>query len=274
MSSLSQWGALTVLCLLPTQQGLAQPAVCGGDYVCMADAPAAVMIWSEKRGPELRDRSPSDPAALTGLHRCPDGPVDVTAATDGERQLACSAASDALRLLGRCGIWLRRPLHVEIRSEVRHPFNGAILGLLDVKQERVLIAREANVPALVKDTPVAKLPLRDFYRSLIVHEVVHGVMHQNLKRRWVSHAAAEYPAYALQVESLPPDVRNRFLQSFGQATVKADASLFHDVGLFVDPFLFATRAYEHLNAAGNGCAHLQALLDGEARFIATLPAGW
>jgi hypothetical protein len=177
-------------------------------------------------------------------------------------------------MLGRCGISLRRPLHVEIRSEVRHPFNGAILGLLDVKQERVLITREANVPALVKDTPVAKLPLQDFYRSLIVHEVVHGVMHQNLKRPLTSHAEAEYPAYALQIESLPPDIRDRFLQSFDQAATKANTRLFNDVVLSVDPFFFAASAYEHFKARDNGCGHLRALVEGEARFIATLPAGW
>jgi hypothetical protein len=33
-------------------------------------------------------------------------------------------------------------------------------------------------------------------------------------------------------------------------------------------------AHEHFKAEGNGCEHLQVLLDGEARFIATLPAGW
>jgi hypothetical protein len=203
-----------------------------------------------------------------------DASVDVIATSDGERHLACSAAGQALHLLGSCGISLRRPLQVEIASEVRHPFNGAILGLLDTKKERVLITRETNVPSLVEGTPVAALPLRDFYRSLIVHEVVHGVVHQNLKRRLVSHAQAEYPAYALQIESLPPDARDRFLQAFDRAATRADTFLFNDVVLFGDPFFFAASAYEHFKALGNGCQHLRALLSGEARFIATVPAGW
>lgn len=260
MSSLFQWSALIVLCLVCSQQGQAQPAACGGDYVCTADVPDAALKWAGKLGAVQL--------------QCPDAPVEVIAPSDDERRLACSAASHALELLGRCGISLRRPLHVEIRNEVRHPFNGPILGLLDVKLERVLITREANVPALVKDTPVAKLPLRDFYRSLIVHEVVHGVMHQNLKRPLTSHAEAEYPAYALQIESLPPDVRDRFLQSFDQAATKANTFLFNDVVLSGDPFVFAASAYEHFNALGNGCGNLRSLLTGEARFVAVLPAGW
>jgi hypothetical protein len=128
-------------------------------------------------------------ASLAGSQRCLGVPVDVTAASADERYLVCSAASDAIQLLGRCGIALRRPLHVHIMSEVRHPFSGPIFGLFDTKKERVLVTQETNIPSLVKDTPFAKLPQRDFYKSLIVHEVVHGVMHQNLKRPAASHAA-------------------------------------------------------------------------------------
>jgi hypothetical protein len=133
----------------------------------------------------------------------------------------------------------------------------------------VLVTREANIPALVNDTPYAKLPQRDFYRSLIVHEVIHGVMHQNLRRPATSHAAYEYPAYALQIESLPPAVREQFLQSFEYDAIRADA-LFNDTILMFDPFFFAARAYRHFTA-GDGCAHLNALLDGEVPFILTMP---
>jgi hypothetical protein len=265
MSSLPAWGVLAALCLLCAGQGQAQPVACGGDYVRVADDAETVAASAER---------PADSASATGQHRCLGALVDVAAASDGERQLACSAAGHALQLLGRCGISLRRPLGVEIRSEVRHPFKGAILGLLDVKRGRVLVTRQANVPSLVKDTPFARLPLRDFYRSLIVHEVVHGVMHQNQKRPLTSHAEAEYPAYALQIESLPPDLRDKFLRSFDQAATKAGALLFNDVVLSADPRFFAASAYRHFKALDNGCGHLHALLNGEALFIATMPAGW
>ena len=69
-------------------------------------------------GPAQRERR----ADLAAQERCAEVPVDVTAASSDERRLACSAASDAIQLLGRCKISLRRPLQVEILSEVRHPF--------------------------------------------------------------------------------------------------------------------------------------------------------
>jgi hypothetical protein len=152
-------------------------------------------------------------------------------------------------------------------SEVRHPLGGAIFGLFDPKRERALVTQEANIPSLTKDTPYATLPQREFYKSLIVHEVVHGIMHQNLKRPATSHAAYEYPAYALQIKSLAPHVRDTFLKSFDQTAISAK-SLFTDPVLFFDPFFFAARAYHHFEASPNGCGQLSALLDGEVAFIA------
>jgi len=250
-----------VLCVLGGTQGQAQGTVCGGDYVCIAEVPTAGVTGLAKRPAAAKV------ASLVGPYRCPGVPVDVTAASPEERRLACSAASDAIRLLGRCGISLLRPLHVQIMSEVRHPVGGAIFGLFDTKRERVLVTHEANIPSLAKDTPYAKLPQRDFYRSLIVHEVVHGIMHQNLKRPATTHAAYEYPAYALQIESLSPHVREAFLNSFDQTTI-ASKSLFNDTVLFFDPFFFAASAYHHFKVSADGCANLTALLHGDVAFIA------
>ena len=206
---------------------------------------------------------------LSAQEQCAEAPVEVTAPSPQEHRLVCAAAGDAIELLGRCGISPRRPLQVQIMSEVRHPMGRAIFGLFDIKQDKVLVTRETNIAPLAEDTPYARLPQREFYRSLIVHEVVHGIMHQNLKRPAESHAAYEYPAYALQIQSLAPSLREQFLQSFRQETVRADF-MFSDTVLFFDPFFFAAQAYRHFKAAGNGCVHLNALLDGEVPFILKL----
>jgi hypothetical protein len=211
MRYVPRWSIIWLLSVL----GQVQPAACGGSSPFLVEAPTIA----------ARPGHQSPPAAnlanFAGGERCKERPVAVTASSSDEHRLTCSAANDALQLLGTCNITLRRPLHVQIMSEVRHPFSGAIFGLFDTKQDRVLVTQEANIPALVEGTPYAALPQRDFYRSLIVHEVIHGVMHQNLKRAAASHAAYEYPAYALQIESLAPNVREDFLRSFDQTALKA-----------------------------------------------------
>jgi hypothetical protein len=213
-------------------------------------------------------------ADIAAQQRCAEVPVDVTAASSDERRLVCSAASDAMQLLGRCKISLRRPLQVEILSEVRHPFfKSAIFGLFDRKDQRVLITRPENLPSLVRGTPYEVLPPADFYRSLIVHEIIHGIIHQNLQRPATTHAAYEYPAYALQIESLPFAVREEFLRSFDQAAMTSEF-LFNDAVLFFDPYYFAARAYHHFKATPDSCTHLHALLQGEVPFIFALPPGF
>jgi hypothetical protein len=218
-----------------------------------------------------KQSEPSRIANRAQLEQCPEAPVDVMAASAEERHLVCSAAHDAVQRLGRCGIALRRPLDVEIVTDVRHPLSrGQIFGFFDTNRGRVVIPQETAIPSLVKGTPYAELPQRDFYRSLIVHEVVHGIMHQNLRRPAPNHAAYEYPAYALQVESLPPDVRDMLLMAIPNRAGPGEL-LFNDVILFFDPLFFAVHAYEHLKSAADGCAPLHALLDGQASFVPNLP---
>ena len=261
MKSFGLLGILGILCIFASQRGQAQAEACGGDYVCLVDDSAAA--------PKRFDQTfvVATLAHPAGSERCLGTPIDVTAASPDESRLACSAAYDAIQLLNRCGISMRRPLHVEIMTEVRHPFSGSIFGRLDTKRERALITQEANIRSLIEGTPYAKLPRRDFYKSLIVHEVVHGIMHQNLKRPATSHSAYEYPAYALQIESLAPQVRDTFMQSFERAAIES-IFMFNDPILFMDPYYFAARAYHHFKASSNGCAHLTALLEGEVTFIA------
>jgi len=197
---------------------------------------------------------------------CRDVPVEVMGASAAGHRLTCSAAKAAIGMLYRCGISLRKPLQVHVMPEVRHPLGGAIFGLFDIAQERVLVTAYANVAALARDTPYSALPPLAFYRSVIVHEVVHGILHQNYGRQPNTHAAYEYPAYALQVEALPPGVRDEFLQAFDQVAIKTN-SVFSDTILAFDPFFFAARAYQHFKSAPDGCAHIRALLEGTADFV-------
>jgi hypothetical protein len=154
--------------------------------------------------------------------------------------------------------------------EVRHPLGKrTIFGFFDSKLETAFVTREGSLTPLLAGTAYEQLPLRDFFRSLIVHEVVHGVMHQNLERQQSSYAAYEYPAYALQIASFPPAVRDRFLQSVS-SNVGANEFIFNDTVLFFDSDFFAAHAYRHF-AASDGCNHLSALLKGDVPFIPVLP---
>jgi hypothetical protein len=264
------WNVLFTLFILGNQakaQLQAQPTVCEGGDVCISESKAVVAGVAGLDKPSEHSKV----GKRVQLERCPEAPVDVTAASAEERHLVCAAAHDAIQRLGRCEIPLRKPLNVQITNEVRHPFSrDPIFGFFDTNRERVVISEEAAIPSLAVGTPYAELPQRDFYRSLIVHEIVHGIMHQNLKRPTSSHAAYEYPAYALQLDSLPPNVRDTFLRAVPNRA-KPGELVFNDALLLFDPFFFAVHAYEHLKSATNGCAQLHVLLDGQAPFVLYMP---
>jgi hypothetical protein len=230
---------------------------------------AAALLVCAVAGPARAQQplSLDNPAARPSVQeRCAEAAAEVRAGSADEWRLACEAAAQALHLLARCHIAPRSPVRIELSGEVRRPLGGVVFGLFDPKQEKVLITQYAKVASLAGGTPFSDLPRPDFYRSMIVHEVIHAVMHQNYKRPPASHAAYEYAAYALQIESLSPDVRKVFLETVDIGVDESEFA-FNDAILAFDPFFFAARAYEHFRASPDGCAHLGALLAGDAAFI-------
>ncbi len=211
--------------------------------------------------------APSEPRAEG---RCAEAPVEVSGAAPAELDMLCAAARDALRLLGACRIDASRAIRVETEPRVTHPFGRDVIAYYDSRRDVVRVTHVADAAALVADTPYRVLAPEDFYRSMVVHEIVHAVMAQRAKRMPTSASAQEYPAYALQIASLPEGARARLLETL-HSEQDARSAHFNDIVLAFDPFYFATRAYAHFTAPGSGCARLHALLSGDADFIATLP---
>ena len=197
---------------------------------------------------------------------CTEGLIVISGPAEDDRKLACSGARQAVQLLSHCGISLHRPLRVEIAEQIDHPFGRPVLGFFDVMEEKVLVRSSQRVATITSNTPFAAVSLQEFYTSIVAHEVVHGILHQNSERHVFSHTAGEYLAYAVQIESLPANARRAFLLSFPSGA-STDDLLFSDIMLSLDPYLFAARAYEHFSAQDR-CGLVKALLGGEVSFIA------
>lgn len=204
------------------------------------------------------------PGAAQGT--CTGALVHVNAPSSSEHEVACSAARRALDFLNRCKIVLQRPLQVRITGDLHHPFGLPVLGFFDVEREEVLIGTREWILPRVSPGVFSALPFADFYASIVVHEIVHGVLHQNAGEYVMSHIAGEYVAYALQIASLPVDVRQLFLDAL-PARGNPKEFLFSDILLSLDPPLFAARAYDHFKASSDACQYAS-LLQRELDFIA------
>ena len=208
--------------------------------------------------------------AKADAEACGSVAVSVSGASSEERDVSCLAAAQAIRLLERCGISPKWPIHIEVRAVVLNSSGSAIFGRFDAQHDAALVAQSATVRPLQADSAFRNILQGDFYRSILVHEVVHAVMHQNYKRQPASRAALEYPAFALQIASLSSIARERFLQMVNERSA-AGNFLFNDIILALDPACFAARAYEHFANSDMGCGHLRALLEGNVDFIMDVP---
>ena len=155
---------------------------------------------------------------------------------------------------------------MQVSNGVRHPLGRPALGFFDIVNERILIRSREVIPSLVSGTPFAAIPIGEFYESIVVHEIIHGALDQNIRWHVMGHTAGEYLAYALQIESLSPSARDTILQHVANR-VNTDAFVFTDILLSMDPFFFAAQAYQHFKATSDSCATVFALLNGEAPFI-------
>jgi hypothetical protein len=234
-------------------------------FVCLlAVAVSATPAAAQDSAPPTGLFAPTDQIAQAA---CAQLPIVISGPVEDDRKLACLGAHLAIDLLGRCDILLHRPLRLEIAEQIVHPLGRPVLALFDVVKERILVRSSQRVAGLVSNTPFAAVSPREFYVSIVVHEVVHGVLQQSSEGRLLSHIANEYLAYALQIESLPANARRAFLLSFPNGPSTADL-LFSDVMLSLDPYLFAARAYEHFSAFADRCGLVKSLLDGDPSFIA------
>jgi hypothetical protein len=217
----------------------------------------------------LEMRATAQPLSVHTPKQCTDLLVHVAGGSDVEQAAVCDAAGYAIARLEQCAIAQRRPINIELRDVVRDPFGSRIFGRLDLQHDVVFLTSFASLEALARDTPYQSFALAEFHRSLAVHEVVHAVMNHNYRRQPTTRAAWEYPAYAIQLESLPAETRESFLLAKAAKT-PWDGSLLNDIILAFDPYYFAAMAYQHLSSSRNRCASLHEVLTGGPNFIAAI----
>jgi hypothetical protein len=210
---------------------------------------------------------PSGPGVIPA-QPCAAVPVEVAAATVDEHDLACAAAVEALERFADCGIYLQRPLRIRVGPQTPRTPGRDVLGYFDAADGGLYVREIDSIPALTEGTPFNQIAHRDFFKSMVVHELVHAVLHQNAGRRTISRAGHEYLAYAFQIDSLGSGARERFLATVGKRT-STDGFTFSDVLLDTNPFLFAAHAFEHLAAAQDRCANLAGVLEGEPDVVST-----
>jgi len=212
------------------------------------------------------DRQPSAGVDKSVAVPCRKVPVDVSGASQEERQLICEAAVRATELFGQCEFETHQRIRVHVTNRPPTVCGVDAFGSLDVKDQRIRLVDAQTCRKMANaNAAYASLPYREFYKSLVVHEVAHHIFRSNLDERAVSHATHEYVAYAIQIASMPSYVRDRFLNSFRRKP-PTDLSPFVDMVYLMAPAYFGALAYDHFSAPGNGCRILREIVEGQIEF--------
>ena len=182
-----------------------------------------------------------------------------------EHSRVCDAATWVETTLGRCGIIPLRGYIVRYVREVRNDYGNCIFGRFRANPDVAAVVGPSATAALVAAIPDSEpmsiyksLPADDLHRSLIVHEIGHVIVHQNLKVA-PCHAIHEYVAAVVQIGALSETSRKMFLARFAGED-RYTEEMFNDMVQAMNPARYAAAAYRHFHRPGNGCAFVRRLL--------------
>ncbi len=192
--------------------------------------------------------------------------ISIIGASAEELDIIRSGAEHAVKLFAQCGLEALEPIRVHIEDDAIHVCGVDAFGAFDTKAQTIRLASSKACRAMAKTNPAyASLPFLKFYESIVVHEVAHQILRSHLGERPVSLATHEYVAYALQIASLPPDVRQTFLKPLNSKPPD-DLGPFVDTVLLMSPETFGALAYAHFSKSGNGCRFLTEIIEGKISF--------
>ena len=192
--------------------------------------------------------------------------IAITGASAEELAVIRSGAERSIELFAQCGLEALDPIRVQVENDAIGVCGVDAFGAFDTKAQTIRLASTKACRAMAKTNPAyASLPFIKFYESIVVHEVAHQIFRSHIGERSVSLATHEYVAYALQITSLPPDVRQTFLKPLNTKP-PADLSPFVDMVLLMSPETFGALAYAHFSEFGNGCRILTEIIEGKISF--------
>jgi uncharacterized protein DUF6639 len=197
---------------------------------------------------------------------CREQKADMSGASAEEQRIICAAVERTTGLFRQCGFMEFPRIRVQVETEPVNVCGVDAFGSFDAERQTIRITDAATCKKLANlNAAYAPLPSDEFYQSIVVHEVAHHFFRSHMNGKKASHATHEYVAYAMQIASMPLQIRNQFLNSF-QREPAEDLNPFVDMLLLMSPVYFGVLAYDHFSAPGNGCRVLQEIVRGEIKF--------
>lgn len=171
----------------------------------------------------------------------------------------------AQRQLETCGLLPVRDIRIKVvKTLTAH--NGNPLASFHAATHTIELLEPGTFSrTIIPGSLYGRLPAKDLYDSLIVHEMAHAHLVQSATRNKQYLLAHEYISYALQFESLPPDVGQILRDHFPQDH-PVDPQELNLFTARTAPIRFGVKAFLHFTQPGNGCKTLKAISMGTPIF--------
>lgn len=201
---------------------------------------------------------------LAGERRCEGSDIIVEAPDPGLGQSLCAMAQEAIDTFSSCNLPQLRPVVIDVVDEIVHP-HASCLAAYDCALDRIRIVVRDSYEGLVEpDDPYASFPPAILLRTLLIHEMSHALIEQNTPGRDVALVDHEYVAAAMELESMPPEWRERVLD---YSLIGAPSLSRIDIWIYrLEPRRFAANAWLHFRLPESGCDLIGALVDGSRSF--------
>jgi hypothetical protein len=200
--------------------------------------------------------------AASSSRECAMTRTVVEAADSATIDAVCDAAVTAVATLAQCGIRDGKGLRVVIHEGSVSLWELPVFGAFEIASRTLHITHIAEAETLMKGhTALRELDRSTFYKSIIVHEMAHAIVHDWLAGRPTNILVAEYAAFAAQFVAMPADMRENLLAHYpASASVTLDD--FRLIVLILDPFSYGAMTYQHFSHLADGCRWLKELLEG------------
>ena len=205
--------------------------------------------------------------ALAVTLTCPEQNITVEAPNTTLANRVCSVATKSQKSLASCHLLQSEHYIIEASSHLPPEFDDCF-GIYHCDDNLVqVLDPDALSEAIRRTGTFSSLPVDVLFDSLLVHEISHVLAYQSSLGSPRTTAEVEYIAYAMQLESLPAEARDKLVSNHPVARPVSLMGL-NDVILSFSPEVFAVKAWTHFRTEGNGCDFIRSILEQKAIFPA------
>jgi hypothetical protein len=196
-------------------------------------------------------------------YSCDHLPIEVLPGNSELAPRVCDVAAETEAVFAGLGLTLSEPVEVVLTDRISNAPDSCV-ALYDSETRRLeILTIECLSDGHGGLGSFHDLSPEVFFDSLIVHELTHAYLHQTGAD--LGRSAHEYLAYALQLDSLPPESRSMILD---RTTLRStiDIDDFDELLLAFHPLRYAAMAWRHFNAQSDRAAVVAAIVSGETQF--------